>query len=166
MAQSADTTLTVFAWGNTCRGDDAIGPLLAERLRSRSRTGLRVIEDHQLNIEHVTDIQRDGAALFIDASVDVDEGCRLERIGPSRSGNFSTHAISPQALLNVFEQTMQEPAPDAWLLHVAARDFELGAEPGEVAERAIDAAGRFLDSVFARDPSEWRNCLSRYESGA
>ena len=125
-----------------------------------------MIEDHQLNIEHVTDIERGGAALFIDASVDIESGCRLERIGPSKSGNFSTHAISPQALLNIFEQTMQEPAPDAWLLHVAAREFELGAEPGEIAERAIDAAGEFLDSIFARDPSEWRKRLSMHESGA
>ena len=115
MAQSADTALTVFAWGNTCRGDDAIGPLLAERLRARESKGLRVIEDHQLNIEHVTDLERDGAALFIDASIEIDAGFRLERIGPSKSGNFSTHAISPQALLNVYEQTMQEPAPQAWL---------------------------------------------------
>ena len=82
MDQSADAALTVFAWGNSCRGDDAIGPLLAERLRSQARTGLRVVEDHQLNIEHVTDLQRDGAALFIDASVDIDDGIQLERIGP------------------------------------------------------------------------------------
>ena len=159
MAKSAESDLTVFAWGNTARGDDAIGPLLAERLRARAKSGLRVIEDHQLNIEHVTDLQRDGAALFIDASVDIDEGFRLERIGPSKTGNFSTHAISPQALLNVYEQTMREPAPDAWLLHVAARDFELGAEPGEVANRTIEQAGEFLDELFARDPADWRKCV-------
>ena len=164
MARSADTALTVFAWGNTCRGDDAIGPLLAERLRTRERKGLRVIEDHQLNIEHVTDLEHDGAALFIDASVEIDAGFRLERIGPSKSGNFSTHAISPQALLNVFEQTMQEPAPQAWLLHVAARNFALGAEPGETANRAIEAAGDFLDSVFGDDPASWRDCLAANES--
>ncbi len=159
MASSAEAAITVFAWGNSSRGDDAIGPLLAERLRAADRPGLRVIEDHQLNIEHVTDLAGDGAALFIDASVDVDEGIRLDRIGPSKDGNFSTHAISPQALLNVYEHTMRAPAPDAWLLHVAAKEFELGADLGDVAARAVDEAGRFLDSLLAHPPCDWRGLL-------
>lgn len=163
-ARSTDPVLTVFAWGNTCRGDDAIGPLLAERLRSGDTAGLRVIEDHQLNIEHVTDLCRDVTALFIDASVEIDQGFRLERIGPSRDGNFSTHAISPQALLNVYQTTTGEPAPDAWLLHVAARDFRLGGEPGDVARRAMAEAGRFLHTLLAEDPTDWRACLARHAS--
>ena len=163
MARSAETALTVFAWGNTARGDDAIGPLLAERLRAMQTPRLRVIEDHQLNIEHVTDLSKDGVALFIDASLEVDEGFRLERIGPSKEGNFSTHAISPQALLNVYQQAMGESPPDAWLLHVAARNFGLGAKPGEIATRAIDQASCFLEALLQDAPAEWRKTLSRCE---
>ncbi len=163
MGQSADPGLTVFAWGNTARGDDAIGPILAERLRAMEIPGLRVIEDHQLNIEHVTDIAPGAATLFIDASVEIEEGYRLERIGPSKDGNFSTHAISPQALLNVYEQTMKRPAPDSWLLHVAAREFELGAEPGELCRQAIDQASQFLSALLEADPSEWRTGLEENE---
>ena len=161
MGKSANPALTVFAWGNTARGDDGIGPILAERLRERDVTGLRVIEDHQLNIEHVTDLEDCGAALFIDASVEIEEGYRLERIGPSNDGNFSTHAISPQALLNVFEQTMKAPAPDSWLLHVAAREFELGAEPGSDAKRSIEEAHGFLEELLSNAPSDWREQLAR-----
>ena len=153
--------LTVFAWGNTARGDDGIGPILAERLREMNVAGLRVIEDHQLNIEHVTDISGDGAVLFIDASIEIDEGYRLERIGPSSDGNFSTHAISPQALLNVFERTMDASAPEAWLLHVAAEDFELGAEPSTNAERSIEEAHGFLKDLLSCEPSDWRERLVR-----
>ena len=160
MGKSADLALTVFAWGNTARGDDAIGPILAEHLRTMNVPGLRVIEDHQLNIEHVTDLAECGAALFIDASIEIDEGCRLERIGPSKDGNFSTHAISPQALLNVYEQTTKEPAPEAWLLHVAAREFELGAEPGDVAKRAIEKAAGLLDTVFETPNEGWPTALA------
>ena len=123
--------------------------------------GLSVIEDHQLNIEHVTDMPSGGDVLFIDASVEVEEGIKLERIGPSDDGNFSTHAISPQALLNVYVQTMKEPAPDAWLLHVAARNFELGSAPGGTATRAIEEAGRFLEALLERAPSDRRELLVR-----
>ncbi len=160
MGKSADPALTVFAWGNTARADDAIGPILAERLRAMQVPGLNVIEDHQLNIEHVTDLTADGAALFIDASIAIDAGIRLERIVPSRDGNFSTHAISPQALLNVYEQTMKAPAPEAWLLHVAARDFGLGEAVGEIALHAIDEATRFLDSVLSNRDETWRALLA------
>ncbi len=160
-AQAPGAALTVFAWGNTARGDDGIGPILAERLREQDVPGLRVIEDHQLNIEHVTDLEECAAALFIDASLEIEEGCRLERIGPSSDGNFSTHAISPQALLNVYEQTMKVPAPDSWLLHVAAREFELGAEPGNTAKRSIEEAKRFLEELVEHEPSDWREQLAR-----
>ena len=164
MARTAEPALTVFAWGNTCRGDDAIGPLLAGRLRAMHKPGLRVIEDHQLNIEHVTDIEGDGPVLFIDASLDVDAGLRLERVVPSEEGNFSTHAISPQALLNVFERTMRSPAPDAWVLHVAAREFGLGAEPGGIATAAVDETAGFLETVLAHPPQAWRGLLARMDS--
>ena len=159
MEKSANPALTVFAWGNTARGDDGIGPILAERLRLQDLPGLRVIEDHQLNIEHVTDLENCDAALFIDASTAIDEGYRLQRIGPSSEGNFSTHAISPQSLLNVFEQTMKKSAPDSWLLHVAAREFELGAEPGSNARRSIEQAYGFLEELLENASSEWRQLL-------
>ncbi len=158
---SANSALTIFAWGNTARGDDGIGPILAERLREQDFPGLCVVEDHQLNIEHVTDLADCGAALFIDASIEIDEGYRLERIGPSSDGNFSTHAISPQALLNVFEQTMKTSAPDSWLLHVAARQFELGAEPGSKARRSIEQAFGFLTDLLKNASSDWQGLLQR-----
>ncbi|MDJ0814041.1 MAG: hydrogenase maturation protease [Woeseiaceae bacterium] len=161
MGRSADPALTVFAWGNISRGDDAIGPMLAEALRDIAPPGIRVIEDHQLNIEHVTDISIDGLVLFIDASVAIESGCQLQRIGPVDEGNFSTHAISPQALLNVFEKTIAKPAPDAWLLHVAAREFELGASIGSVATAAVDEATRLLGELCATAPDQWRAFLER-----
>ncbi len=164
MAHSAETRLTILAWGNASRGDDAIGPLLAERLRANKPRDLSVVEDHQLNIEHVTDLDSDGAALFIDASLDISEGYRVERIRPSDDGNFSTHAISPQALLNVFEQATGQPAPESWLLHVAAQEFELGSEPGDVATAAINAADDFLQGLLERPSGQWRSCLRQASS--
>jgi hydrogenase maturation protease len=164
MVHSADPALTILAWGNASRGDDAVGPLLAERLRANKPRDLNVVEDHQLNIEHVTDLDSDGIALFIDASVDIIEGYRLQRIGPSDDGNFSTHAISPQALLNVFERATGEPAPESWLLHVAAREFELGSPLGDVAEAAINAADDFLQDLLERPSGQWRSCLRQASS--
>ena len=118
MVSSTSPGLVVFAWGNESRGDDGIGPLLAERLRSLRLNKLVVVEDFQLNIEHVMDFNGMTPLLFIDASVAIESGIAVERIEASNDGNFSTHAISPQALLNVHRETTGDAPPELSLIHI------------------------------------------------
>ena len=64
--------VVVLAAGNRSRGDDAIGPLLLERLAcwlaAAGRSGeFDLIDDYQLQIEHALDLQGRRLALFIDA---------------------------------------------------------------------------------------------------
>ena len=165
MGSSRDPSLIVFCWGNEARGDDGIGPVMAARLRGLGRAGLVVIEDHQLNIEHVMDFHGMTPLLFVDASVSIDSGWRLERLAPSEEGNFSTHAISPGALLNVYTQSTGKPLPPAYLLHIAGRNFELGQDIGETARAAIDEALQVLQHVLDNDPSDWAGRLERVTCG-
>ncbi len=160
MGSSTDPALIVFAWGNESRGDDGIGPLLARRLLDLERPGLVVIEDHQLNIEHVTDFVDDTPLLFIDASVSIDAGIRLESIQASSDGNFSTHAISPQALLNVYQATTGSEVPPSYLLHVAGTSFGLGESLGDTGRDAAESAWTFLKDLLDRPATEWRERLS------
>ena len=152
--------LIVFAWGNESRGDDGIGPLLARRLLGLELPELVVIEDHQLNIEHVTDFDGDTPLLFIDASVAIEDGFSLEQIEASTDGNFSTHAISPEALLNVYRETSHSEPPVAYLLQVAGVAFGLGETLGDEAAAALDSAWSFLEGMLARPAREWRDHLS------
>ncbi len=160
MGSSIDPALIVFAWGNESRGDDGIGPLLARRLLELELPGLVVIEDHQLNIEHVMDFVDDTPLLFIDASVSIDTGIMLEPIEASSDGNFSTHAISPQALLNVHKETSASAVPPAYLLHVAGKSFGLGESLGETGRVAAESAWEFLKDLLDRPAAEWRAYLS------
>ncbi|MBP7522487.1 MAG: Ni/Fe hydrogenase, partial [Leptothrix sp. (in: Bacteria)] len=48
--------VVVFGWGNTSRGDDAIGPLLLADLAAARLPGVETIEDFQLQIEHALDM--------------------------------------------------------------------------------------------------------------
>ena len=160
MGSSTDPALIVFAWGNESRGDDGIGPCLARRLRELELPRLVVIEDHQLNIEHVMDIAGDTPLLFIDASVSIDAGIMLEPIQASSDGNFSTHAISPQALLNVYRKTSGRDAPPAYLLHVAGKSFGLGESLGETGRAAAESAWTFLKELLERPAAEWSARLS------
>jgi len=159
MENSTEPALVVFAWGNISRGDDGIGPRIASYLLDLSHPRVEVIEDHQLNIEHVTDIREGAPVLFIDASVALAKGFRLERLTPSDDGNFSTHAISPAALLNVYCETMKKPAPSAFLLHIAGRSFELGDDLSLEAEGSIAAAWAFLKDLLGYPTVDWRGQL-------
>lgn len=158
---STEPALVVFAWGNASRGDDAIGPRMAEHMREFAHPRVEVIEDHQLNIEHVTDIREHTPVLFIDASVALKHGYRIERVLPSDDGNFSTHAISPAALLNVYCETTKRPEPNAFLLHIAGRKFDLGDELSSEAEAAIRDACSFLKDVLSRMESNWPTLLTQ-----
>ena len=160
MVISTSPELVVFAWGNLSRGDDGIGPLLAEKLRALQRQELVVVEDFQLNIEHVMDFNGMTPLLFIDASVAIERGIAVERIEASDDGNFSTHAISPQALLNVYRETTGAAPPEAFLLHVAAGRFGLGESLGQTAAAALEDAWAFLRSLLATSPTEWQAGLT------
>lgn len=159
MAASADRALTVFAWGNESRGDDAVGPVLVRRIRELEHGRIEVIEDHQLHIEHLMDLDAACPALFIDASVAIDADYRLDRIAPADDGSLSTHAMSPQALLALYERTLGKRAPDAYLLHVRASHFGLGEPLSEATSRHIDNAWSFLQEILGAQPARWRQLL-------
>ena len=151
--------LVVLAWGNESRGDDGAGPELARRLAGLELSGLVVIEDMQLQIEHTADIVAGVPLLFIDASVAIDEGFALQRLEPRPDPSVTTHAVSPPALLQLYELAMGEPAPPAWQLHVAGRDFELGDPPGPVSRAATDAAWGFLGDLLTQPRDQWGQAL-------
>ena len=151
--------LVVLAWGNESRGDDGAGPELARRLGDLGLPGLVVIEDMQLQIEHTADLVAGVPVLFIDASVALDEGFALQRLEPRPDPSVTTHAVSPPALLQLYELAMGEPAPPAWQLHVAGREFELGAAPGPASRMATEAAWSFLHGLLARPRDQWRRAL-------
>ena len=155
MAASSEPALTVFAWGNESRGDDAIGAILARRILDLNHPGIDVVEDHQLNLEHVMDIRDGVPVLFVDASIAIDKEYRLEKLSPLRDASISTHSISPTALLDLYEQTLGKNAPDAYLLHVSGTSFELGEEISAAASASVDQAWQFLADVLSRPRDQW-----------
>ena len=159
MAKSNDVSLTVIAWGNESRGDDGVGPLLARRISSLENPAIEVIEDFQLQVEHVMDLRSETPVLFIDASVEIEEGIAVEKLRPCVDSSISTHNVAPQALLGLFEETLDEPAPAAYLLHVRGKHFELGDALSESTRRHADAAWTFLDELLSAPRDTWKNRL-------
>ena len=166
MAASTEPALTVFAWGNVSRGDDAIGAILAQKITDLGHPAIEVVEDHQLQLEHVMDIREDVPLLFMDASVALDEGFRLEKLVPERDESISTHAMSPSALLDLYEQTLGTPPPSAWMLHVSGNSFELGEDVSAAASAAIQQAWDFVKETFGQPVDQWRARLDAASSAS
>lgn len=123
--------LLIFAWGNPSRGDDALGPLFAEQFAAHADGHhewgeIEYLTDFQLQVEHALDLKERQRVLFVDASASLDEPCRLEAVGPRRDTSFSTHAMSPQAVLHVYTEIEGSDPPPSWLLSIRGDSFELG----------------------------------------
>lgn len=120
--------LLVFGWGNRSRGDDALGPLCVERLRATvaAECGVEFLEDYQLQIEHALDLVGRTRVLFVDASLTCHAPFEVTRLRASRQANLATHALSAQALLQVYGDLRAEAPPPASLLAIRGERFELG----------------------------------------
>ena len=119
--------LLVIAIGNESRGDDALAPLLMRQLQSESSTDqIEFIEDFQLQVEHVTDLVGRTAVLFIDADMSCDAPFHFSAITAAQDNSYTSHAMTPFAVLHTFKQVYGTDAPPCYLLRVRGYGFELG----------------------------------------
>lgn len=144
--------ILVFTWGNPSRGDDAIGPYLDERLRSRELPTVELLTDFQLQIEHVVDLKDRERALFVDASVSATTPFEYQALRPEEDSSYTTHAMSPAALLAVYRRVNEEPPPPSFLLSIRGYEFGLGLSLSEKARNNADQAlGFILEFVASPD---------------
>lgn len=132
----------VFAWGNLSRGDDALGPMLVDQLRAAlpANSGVECLDDYQLQVEHALDLVGRQRVLFVDASVKAQAPFAVTDIRAQHDTTISTHAMSPQALMQVFEDLQGVPAPPSTLLAIRGEQFALGEPPTTQALAHLDAA--------------------------
>lgn len=143
-----DEPTLIFAYGNPSRGDDAIAPLLLERLEKLNLPGVALLSDFQLQVEHALDLQGRERVLFLDASLICPPPFRLSRLVPEWDKSFTSHAMSPAAVLHAFRELYGEPPP-AWLLEVRGECFELGEPPSSAARANMDLAFAWLQKFCA-----------------
>ena len=144
--------VVIFAVGNPSRGDDAIGPMLHGQLEKWLKNEnlsdqFDLIEDFQLQIEHVLDLQGRELALFIDAGAHTPEPFTFGRIAPATGIAHTTHELPPEAVLQVFVQTECVDPPPAFVLCVRGEQFELGESLSAAADRNLQVAFEFLQAL-------------------
>ncbi len=149
---SSTPRLVILGYGNPSRGDDALGPALMERVERwinlHPGAGVEAVEDFQLQVEHALDLVDRDLALFVDAKEGGEAAVTLAPVLPSADASFTTHAISPSAVLHAFREVQRSEPPQAFVLAVRGRSFELGEDLSPEARQNLDVAWGLLEKLL------------------
>ena len=149
--------LVVFGWGNDARGDDGLGPLLLERVARAEWPEVRAIEDFQLQIEHALDLDGADLALFLDAGKDTPAPFVFSEIEAALVPTPTTHALAPEAVLDVYARALGRSPPRAFTLCIRGDRFELGEGLSPEAGERLEAAWAFVQGLMGeRSVEAWR----------
>jgi hydrogenase maturation protease len=129
----------VIGYGNTLRGDDGIGPAVAEAIVARALPGVRVVVVHQLTPELAPDLAGCRRAVFVDAAA-TGEAVTVTPLTDDAPAPSLAHAADPRGLL-ALARAAYGRGPEAWLVAVPGADFGYRDGLSEVGrERARSAA--------------------------
>jgi len=149
------STLLVIGIGNPTRGDDAVGPAVAEAVTLRWPGRARVLDVHQLTPELVQSVAEAGRVVFVDADTAATKVMAV-KIRPVVPCAPASHRLDPEGLLALADQLFAA-SPDAWLVSVPAMHLEFGIGLSPIAARSIEVAASWIATHFGFLPSEAPN---------
>ena len=152
------STVVVLGCGNPSRGDDALGPALMARVEAWMRVHpdrpVTAVEDFQLQVEHTLDLQGRELALFVDATASGRDNVHLHRIQPAADFSFTTHSLSPPALLQAFATLDRGTPPPAFSLAARGHSFGLGHSLSPRAAGNLEEAWALLERMLETPTKE------------
>ncbi len=150
-----------IGYGNPLRGDDAVGPMLAERLGERlaGRAGVRVISAHQLTPELAPLLAEAARVILLDAEAGVGAGViRFRPVEPlAAPPEALAHQVTPGALAAAAAGLFGR-APELFVLGIGAGSTDLreGLTPAVAAALppALDLLEDLIDNLVEWTPFE------------
>ena len=83
-----------------------------------------------------------------------------EGIGSAATRPVSSHALAPEAVLQVYASVQRRPPPPAFVLCIRGNDFRLGEGLSPAAERNLAAArARLVECLDDADAARWRQLI-------
>ncbi len=149
--------ILILAYGNLSRGDDALAPLLLDYVQQLPPDLLVPVEcltDFQLQIEHALDLQHRQQVLFVDASVANKNPFEFSLLQAQQDASYTTHAMSPAAVMQVYVDILKAPPPPCFLLTLQGVEFELGAGLSPVAQQSLTQACFFIERLLRQPQLE------------
>ena len=148
----------LFGYGNLSRGDDALGPKLLEYVENHcDLEEIEILSDFQLQIEHALDMENRSLVLFVDASVSCVGAYDFTQLEPARDKSYTTHAMSPAAVLDVYQSVKKQTPPPCFLLSIKGEKFELGEGLSTNAKQHLTQACQFVGQLLGNlDSTLWQ----------
>lgn len=118
--------VVVIGYGSPIRGDDAVGPLVADRLDQRvDDPCVTVISRHVLTAELAESLRDATLVIFIDASVDGNQGEVAVRslVPRTDAASAMAHTLDAEALLG-WTRGLYGKQPEAILVSIAGGSFD------------------------------------------
>ncbi|MDK9696035.1 MAG: hydrogenase maturation protease [Siculibacillus sp.] len=160
-APAGTPRVVVLGWGNESRGDDGLGPALTRRIEAVGLPHVTAIEDFQLQLEHAVDLEGADLVLFVDASLAAPHPFAFTETAAREGLTHTSHAMAPEAVLDVFTRVMGRPPPPAFVMGLRGEAFELGTGLGAAAVERLEAAWAFVRPLLETpDVTLWRARLT------
>jgi hydrogenase maturation protease len=147
------TELLVIGYGNSLRGDDGVGPRVAEAIEASQLPGVRVLVSQQLSPEQADLVARARRVIFVDAAVDDTSSVKFRQLEPGQTTQLMAHAADPRTLLALARDVFGR-APEAWWLTIPAMNLGFGQDFSPETEAGFHAAVRQIRKFAAE------NCLA------
>lgn len=136
---SPDTGLLIIGYGNPLRGDDGVGPKVAEAVEELHLPDVHTLICHQLSPEHAEPIARARTVIFVDAAVDAPKDVQLRKLEPNETSQLMAHAADPRTMLALARDVFGH-CPDAWWLTIPAEKLDFGEEFSPAARSGFKVA--------------------------
>jgi hydrogenase maturation protease len=165
----------VIGYGNTLRGDDGVGSLVAEQVATWNLPNVRSLSVHQLTPELAVDIAQVEKVFFIDAwqvnhpqsppelgdlggeckavtTLPTSSQPRIERLFPSISPTSLDHAWSPSVLL-LLAKTLYNADPVAYQILIPTIQFDYGETLSAITSNGLTWSIEVLRNYLAHPQS-------------
>jgi hydrogenase maturation protease len=148
----------ILACGNSLRGDDGVGPWLAEWAEERfgARPGLSVVICQQWTPELAEKVAQAESVLFVDCAADTDPGVlRLVPVDPAEDAfGFATHRLGAAELLALGKALYDSLPSSALLLTIGVGAMEVCEGFSAAVEASLPEACSLMEETVLRSMSE------------
>jgi hydrogenase maturation protease len=159
---ASEVEFLVIGYGNTLRGDDGVGPRVAEAVGELHLPGVHTLICPLLTPELAEPISRAETVIFVDAELVAGytlevagseaanvqpSTCNLEpirwrKLEPNESSQLMAHAADPRTMLALARDVFGR-APEAWWLTIPAVVLGFGEELSPAVQRGFaEAVGK------------------------
>jgi len=139
--------ILIYGYGNPGRQDDGLGIMLSQMLEAwvaeNQIIGVEFDNNYQLNIEDAAAIAHKDLVIFADASEEEIEDFCLSQVDGSTKISFTTHAASPDYIVQLCKELFQKE-PLVFLLHIKGYEWTFQEGFSEQAQKNLEQALAYM----------------------